>query len=172
MTNLDQTWALDGDPPTTLRPVCEDDLEVLREQKNRNREFFFFQGEISPAMQKEWFRAFEARDDDWMFIIEVDREACGCIGVRHEGGVIDFYNLIMWNRGGCGLMSRALACLVGVATEAYPSSAVRVLVLRSNPAVRWYEGRGFTIQAAGLQQGLEYVELRYGSVGLTGVAHD
>lgn len=170
--NLTRTWVLDEVSEALLRPIAASDLTVLREQKNRMRTSFFFQDEITPEMQQSWYQAFRMRDDDWMYVIDVAGVPSGCIGLRLDDGVVDFYNLMMWERSGSGLMSRALAVLIGAARKEYPAAEIGVVVLAANPAVDWYVRRGFHRQGVGQRQGRDYVMLRYGGLESTGSADD
>ena len=136
-----------GDPPVTLRPVrSPEDLELLRTWKNANRASFFHQEEILPEQQAAWFAALCEREDDFMFVVEEGGAAVGCMGVRALDGTADVYNVIRGRpeAGGRGVMSRALAAMVGFARLRL-DAPVTARVLRFNPAVSWYRKNGFVV---------------------------
>jgi RimJ/RimL family protein N-acetyltransferase len=130
----------------SLRTANEVDLPNLRQWKNEQREFFFFKGEISPEQQREWFRAYQARGDDYMFIVRVDETAIGCMGIRLLADSWDVYNVILGlaEHGGKGLMSKAFQTMLRFATSRCPKP-ITVRVLKRNPAVGWYKNNGFVI---------------------------
>lgn len=128
-----------------LRPAATAaDAEMLRTWKNTHRSSFFDRREIDAAAQEAWFAALLERDDDFMFLVVVDGVEAGSMGVRVLDGVADVYNVNLGREelGGAGYMSAALQRLLefAVTTFALP---VAVVVLKDNPAVRWYERNGF-----------------------------
>ena len=129
-----------------LRTANEADLENLRHWKNENREFFFFKNEIMPEQQFEWFNAYQCRSEDFMFLVIVDGEAVGCMGIRLINDSWDVYNVILGLKqfGGNGLMSRALQSMLHFA-ESRHSNQIALKVLKQNPAVSWYKKNGFFV---------------------------
>ncbi len=134
------------DPKMMLRTANEDDLTNLRQWKNDHREFFFFKGEISPEQQLEWFRAYQKRPEDYMFIVYVEESAIGCMGIRLIDDVWDVYNVILGSAdyGGRGIMSKAFKKMLSFAVSRYPGQ-ITLQVLKHNPAVDWYQKNGFLI---------------------------
>jgi len=132
----------------SLRTANEVDLPNLRQWKNEQREFFFFKGEISPEQQRAWFRTYQERGDDYMFIVRVDETAIGCMGIRLLDDVWDVYNVIRGSadHGGKGLMSRAFQTMLHFATSHCPNT-IAVQVLKNNPAMGWYKKNGFVIMS-------------------------
>lgn len=127
-----------------LRPVGNQDLELLRQWKNLNREMFFHRDAISAEQQEAWYRGYESRSDDHMFIAMDDGEPFGCLGYRLLDGNIDFYNVIRGrNDRGHGAMHEAMRRLVTTAMEQYPERPTIVRVIMGNPAIAWYEKCGF-----------------------------
>ena len=130
--------------PLSLRSIDVSDLENLRRWKNANRFAFFSQELISPEGQARWFDGYRARPDDWMFTVRVAEQPIGCMGFRRLGAAVDIYNVILgdpamgrrgWMRGGLRLLCSYVA--------SRHTRAIGVQVLRSNPAVHWYEKLGF-----------------------------
>lgn len=130
----------------SLRSTNENDLDNLRQWKNGQREFFFFKGEISPEQQHEWFRAYQKRPEDYMFIVLVEETAIGCTGIRLLDDSWDVYNVILGSaeHGEKGLMSKALQAMLRFAASRRPNP-ITVQVLKHNPAVGWYKKNGFVI---------------------------
>lgn len=130
-------------PPVRLRAVGEEDLEDLRAWKNAHKDAFFFKGEITPAMQKEWHRGYLARPDDHMFMAEDGGGKAGCLGFRVQGEAADCYNILgAPGAGGKGLMGHAMRLML---SHIFKTRAPRAgcLVLKDNPALSWYEKLGF-----------------------------
>lgn len=130
----------------TLRTASEGDLPNLRKWKNNEREFFFFKNEISLEQQREWFRAYLSRTDDYMFVILVNKNAIGCMGIRLIEGGWDVYNVILGSKdfGSKGLMSKAFKAMLQFAVSNHQYS-ITLKVLKHNPAIEWYKKNGFTI---------------------------
>jgi ribosomal protein S18 acetylase RimI-like enzyme len=133
-----------------LRSAGPQDLDNLRVWKNRNKEGFFFQGEITPQMQRDWYAAYLSRERDFMFIVESEAVAVGCMAFRvEELGAIDAYNIIAAPEGaGKGLMKAALAIMCSYAAQRYGPD-IGCLVLKNNPAVGYYRACGFEIVGDG-----------------------
>lgn len=89
------------------RSIVDSDLESLRQWKNSNRDRFFHSAIITPADQVAWFQGYETRSEDFIFIVENDHEALGCLGVRLlDGQGWEIYNVMRVVRG--GVATRAL----------------------------------------------------------------
>ncbi len=127
-----------------LRTAGESDLLRLREWKNSHREFFFFKEEISSEQQKEWYHAYQLRQEDYMFIVTAGEIPIGCMGIRLVDDKWDVYNVILGlpDQAGKGLMSKALRMMLSFAAS-HKTKPITVKVLKKNPAVRWYKKNGF-----------------------------
>ena len=133
-------------PQLTVRAILEEDIESLRTWKNAYRDRFFFQDVITPEMQQEWFQAYLLREHDFMFVVMHADQRVGCLGFRLLADRIDFYNVIVDSHSARkGYMSHALDLLCDAARKRYPRLPVMVSVLRSNPDMKWYLERGFTV---------------------------
>lgn len=125
-----------------LRAAVAADGPILREWKNAQREFFFFNEEISEAMQARWMTAYFERPDDYMFMVERDGRPVGCLGLRFEAGRGDIYNVILGDqplRGG-GVMSIALRAVLTFGRGLCEDIGLKVL--KTNPAVSFYARNG------------------------------
>jgi RimJ/RimL family protein N-acetyltransferase len=138
------------EPRVRLRAAGPGDLESLRSWKNAHRTSFFFQGEITPQMQAAWYAAYRERPGDFMFVVEHEGRACGCMGFRAtENGAIDAYNIIAApGAAGRGLMRAGMALMCSYAAAAHGRD-IGCLVLKSNPATAYYERCGFRIAGDG-----------------------
>jgi RimJ/RimL family protein N-acetyltransferase len=127
-----------------LRGAVIEDASHLREWKNAQRQFFFFNEEISEGMQTRWMSAYFERPDDYMFIVEQNGRAVGCVGLRFDEGRGDIYNVILGDpalRGG-GIMSLALRAVLTFGRK--HSENIGLKVLKTNPAVGFYARNGLS----------------------------
>ncbi|MEK7382201.1 MAG: FAD-dependent oxidoreductase [Elusimicrobiota bacterium] len=138
------------EPCVTLRAAGPGDLEQLRVWKNANKNGFFFQGDITPEMQKAWYGSYLLRPEDFMFVVEHEGRKVGCMGFRlQKDGSADVYNIIAAPGGaGRGLMKAAMA-LMCAHIAAHHTKDIGCLVVKGNPAAAFYEHCGFKIVAAG-----------------------
>lgn len=143
-----------------VRSIEATDVELLRVEKNRHKQYFFHSEEITPEQQSLWFQGLEAREDDYMFLILVDEEPVGSIGFRLTETDVDFYNLMLWSHRHrrSGYMASAFWGLKQLAEHLYPDRPLRVRVLSSNPAKDWYLRHGFSpVGHSAYEDGREYV---------------
>ena len=137
-------------PGLRLRAVGPGDLEDLRAWKNANVAGFFFRGEITPAMQAQWYEAYRGRPDDFMFIVEKDGAKAGCLGFRIlPGGEADTYNMIAAPESkGKGLMKAAMLLMCSYIASTRTKD-IGCLVVKGNPAVSYYEHCGYRVTGDG-----------------------
>lgn len=131
--------------PVTLRSIDDADLENLRSWKNANRQAFFFKDEITLEGQRDWFQGYLGRAHDFMFVVEADGQAVGCMGFRLAAGAADCYNIIgAPQSAGRGLMTQAMKVMCSyILKEHAPRLGCKVL--KTNPAVGWYQKCGYSI---------------------------
>lgn len=129
-----------------LRTANLDDQDNLRNWKNKNRQYFSNQALIPPEQQTDWFHGYSMRQHDYMFMVALHGKAIGCMGVRILEEKWDIYNVILGEpaAGGKGYMSRALQLMLVFAYRTRPCAA-QLKVLKSNPAVGWYEKNRFAV---------------------------
>jgi hypothetical protein len=136
-----------------LRAIGKEDIENLRNWKNKNKTSFFLNRDITPEEQEKWFAAFSVRSDDYMFVVEQkvdgDWQSTGCMGFRKlaDEGCVDAYNIM---RGvkiepGSFTMSDAFRAMLAFAASRYEDLPIRCKVLCGNPAVEWYKKNDFSI---------------------------
>jgi ribosomal protein S18 acetylase RimI-like enzyme len=144
---MKETFTLSSDsvPGVALRTIEGRDIESLRLWKNANRASFFFQETIEPEAQRRWFAAYVERPRDFMFVVETGASDVGCMGFRVLASGSDVYNVIRGTAGGPpGAMRGALRVMCSFARSSF-AVPVEARVLKSNPAVTWYEKVGFRI---------------------------
>ena len=131
-----------------LRAANENDHENLRQWKNKQRAFFFHKKVISREQQRAWFNTFTTRSNDFMFIVEVNNSAIGCMGIRLLDKVWDIYNVILGlpDYRKKGYMGKALQAMLDLA-QSVNHCPITLQVLKSNPAVTWYKKNGFVVTA-------------------------
>jgi RimJ/RimL family protein N-acetyltransferase len=132
----------------SLRAINENDLENLRHWKNEQREFFFHKDIITQEQQGAWFAKFEARKHDYMFIVDLNGNAIGCMGIRLLDESWDIYNVILGltNYGKKGYMGKAFQKMLAYA-QSVKKCPITLQVLKSNPAVAWYIKNRFIVAA-------------------------
>ncbi len=131
----------------SLRTISYDDIQVLREWKNKHKEFFFLKTDISPEEQMQWYESFRTRENDHMFVVFKGNIHVGCLGARLKNDCIDFYNIILGDKSykGKHVMTNSLLAVVSICSIRYPGMPIRVSVLKTNPAIEWYKKIGFEI---------------------------
>lgn len=131
-----------------LRAANENDLENLRQWKNEQREFFFHKDIITPEQQRAWFAKFQARNHDYMFIVDLNSKAIGCMGIRLLDDAWDIYNVILGltDYRKKGYMGKAFQTMLTYA-QSVSNCPFTLQVLKANPAVAWYKKNSFVVAA-------------------------
>lgn len=78
----------------SLLNINANDQELLRYWKNKYLSHFFYKEKISVSHQQEWYKGYNLRPEDYLFIIKVDSLPIGCIGIRLLDDYWDVYNII------------------------------------------------------------------------------
>lgn len=134
-------------PELKLVSASDIDQDRLRRWKNDHRTSFFYQKLIQPEQQLEWFRGYQSRDSDYMFMVEERGCPVGCMAFRAEDdNTVDLYNIIRGESGsGKVFMRDAMHVMLAYIRKEFPDREIKCDVLRDNPAVRWYQKCGFAI---------------------------
>jgi ribosomal protein S18 acetylase RimI-like enzyme len=128
-----------------LRTIETADIEDLRLWKNANSLSFFLKEKISPEGQKEWFKGYLARPQDFMFLVESGDLRAGCMGFRILEEAADCYNIIGAPASqGLGIMQAAILLMCSFIRNEYTKEII-CLVLKENPALDWYLKFGYRI---------------------------
>jgi RimJ/RimL family protein N-acetyltransferase len=104
--------------------------------------------EISPEQQRQWLRDYNNRADDFMFVVVLNSISIGCMGIRITNDVWDIYNVILGSliHKKQGYMSKAFHEMLNFANSER-DVPVTLKVLKTNPAVGWYQQNGFVISS-------------------------
>lgn len=134
----------DDFPEVVLRTATIRDCIKLKQWKNKNRDFFFFQKKINSKMQKKWFSDYLKRKKDFMHMVFFKKKEVGCIGFRILGAEADIYNVILGVESfrSRGVMSKAMHLLCSYIYSDF-TKKIGVKVLRINPALEWYKKNSF-----------------------------
>jgi len=148
-----------GEKNIHLRSASIVDLEYLRNWKNSERKYFFHQSVIEVEQQRSWFDSFYHRPNDYMLILDIDGASIGCMGIRLlSHNEWDVYNVILGvaSFGKQGCMGRALTAMLQMA-RSENDFPIKLKVLKSNPALNWYQKNGFNIE----YEEIDHLGLRY-----------
>lgn len=141
-----------------LRSANYEHLDLLRDWKNSQKEYFFHQKEISNIEQLRWFDSYINRNDDYMFMVVYKNIFIGCMGIRLFDENWDIYNVILGlnEYGGKGFMGVAFEAMLQWAIER-KKNPITLKVLKHNPAVSWYKKQGLII----VQSHDSYYSMKY-----------
>lgn len=139
-----------GNDVVRLRLIEEKDLETTLSWRNRDevRIWFKTNGVISLENHRAWYRCYEEKDDDFLFVIEADNKLVGQASVydidwvsgRAEVGRF----LAAPGEGGKGYISQACGQLVGFCAETLRIAYLFLEVFENNEkAIRVYKRNGF-----------------------------
>jgi|694.fasta_scaffold29153_10 hypothetical protein len=129
----------------SFKRMTIDELEILRINKNKNKNFFFLREDITPEQQLEWYEYMQNQKNNFMFVFFDNKNVpFGCIGYRKVDDVIDIYNVIRFVESDI-TMSKCMEKIIDEININYGELLKQVLVLENNPAITWYEKNGFEI---------------------------
>jgi RimJ/RimL family protein N-acetyltransferase len=133
-----------------LRPICEEDIEWLRETRNKHKNDFFDSNEITAEQQKQWYQRYrEVEGRDQMFIIQLkDGTPIGTVAVYD----IDIASraakfgrfLLLDEYRHCGYAEEAVKCLLNYCWNTMRLYKLKVEVYLDNlDAMAIYARAGF-----------------------------
>ena len=127
-----------------LKEISVEDIENLRVWKNKFKNHFFHNQEISTAEQIEWFENQYLLNDDKMFVVKLKDKSIGCMGYRFKEGIIDVYNIMRGVEDDTPgfKMSQAFRLMLDYLRSEYDLN-ISCVVLNANPAFKWYLKNGF-----------------------------
>lgn len=135
-----------------LRPLAEQDVEALRILRNKNKQFFYSDTEITQEQQEQWFKRYLAKKNDIMFAVHAQIENTDMFA-----GATALYNMsdtrcefgrfvIDDSFRGRGLGRDALVATMGIAFGQLKMKSMHLSVLECNcRALDLYERLGFTV---------------------------
>ncbi len=117
--------------------------DSLRRWKNRHAASFFYQQAISDKAQRDWFKAYLRRSEDFMFMVMLGDQAIGCIGIRLRGGIWDVYNVIrvVSSIKPAGFMSLAFNLIIKFA-QGVRSTSIQDHIVAGNSAISFHLKNG------------------------------
>lgn len=144
----------------SLESIDKTHLELLRQWRNANRNRFFFQEAVTPAGQMEWYAGYCKRANDWIFVVHSDGAIAGCVGYRLVDGAADLHTLLRHEtfERPSPVMSHAFDVITSYISQVH---GVRIIgqVLADNPALPWFQRRGFMLVGQGVHAGLPYIDI-------------
>lgn len=121
-----------------LRPIEAADLETIRALRNRYRQWFFDNREITRETHTRWFKALATKPIDF-FVIEDDGRVVGTISVTTSADGMEIGNLLLDPEcRGRGIMRHAVAELT-----AEPGRYVAHVKNGNTPSERVFLASGF-----------------------------
>jgi RimJ/RimL family protein N-acetyltransferase len=123
-----------------LRPLEERDLEFVRELRNRNREWFFDDQEITADAQRRWFDSLKDRPIRF-YVIEEEAIAVGTVSLKDTPEGLEVGNFLLDDRyRGRDLMRQAVEQLT-----ATPGRYVSHVKAGNERSLRVLQKTGFTL---------------------------
>ena len=135
-----------SDSSLVLRNIEQKDQNMLRQWKNKNRDYFFFKDEINAEMQQIWFEKYLNDSNNFLFAVEYNMTLIGCMGFKVTPEGADVYNIILGNDSFAksGIMSKAMKIMCSYILE-IGIDKVFLKVLQSNKiAYEWYLKNSFS----------------------------
>ena len=127
----------------TIRLANYNDLDNLRKWKNANKASYFYKKNITVKQQAQWFAGYierNAKEQDFMYIVEADGVSVGCFGYRIAAGVIDIYNFMLGNKEykGKGIVSKAGKGLWKHLDDTYLLDITAKVLNTNTDTINWY----------------------------------
>lgn len=137
-----------------LRPLTWEDIESLRILRNREKDFFLDNSEISEEQQKKWYGKYLLREDDIMFTIKQKSAPlifCGAIalyGIDRAKGVCEIGRTLVDKERcpdkGIGLEATCGACRF--AFEVLEIRKIQTQILKTNiRSMKLHQRAGFYV---------------------------
>ena len=122
-----------------LRKLQEKDLEILRQMRNENREWFFHNASISTEEQQHWYDNLPANLS--FYVLEEDGRIIGSVSLTEHLEGVEVGNILLDAKyRGRGLMHVAISNLISQA----PGKRYYARVLAGNEnSLRLFRSSGF-----------------------------
>ncbi len=137
----------------TFKPILSSDIEVLRLWRNKeeNRTKFIFDGIISSEQQINWYKSYETKNNDLMFIISenssnISFATVSLYNIDFISSSAEFGRIMIGENDfrGKGLGSKITSAIVHYAFEKLKLTTVYLEVFSDNfAAIKTYEKVGF-----------------------------
>lgn len=143
---MKQNWLL-REGNLTLRPLTSSDLPMTRQWRNDSREHFLHSGIVTEERHRAWFDEYVKREDDYVFIIELDERPvgqCSLYNIDRKDCEAEFGRLLVIpSQRKTGIAKRAMELLLRAAV----GIGLHTFYLRvrgtNKPAVKLYTKQGF-----------------------------
>ena len=131
----------------SLKEIDLDDIEYLREWKNKHRNSFFHKEVITSEQQSKWFDSYSIDPENNMFVVMLANKAVGCMGYRMKDDIIDVYNIMRGvdTNDENFKMSDAFKLMLNYIHYKYHKK-ITCVVLNDNPAFQWYIKTDFLVR--------------------------
>ena len=133
-----------------LRLAEHRDMSILRDWRLGAKFAFRYQGPIEEQAHIGWFEGLLSDPSRYLYMLEVDGEAIGCVGLRQEVSHWEVFNVINGKRDSGstrGVMRAGMQLAMSLAWMER-QMPIYASVLAGNPAVHWYASLGFELEDA------------------------
>jgi RimJ/RimL family protein N-acetyltransferase len=135
----------------SLRPLAEQDLELVRQWRNTDsiKKCFIYQEEITQEEQLKWYNKYLAADDDIMFVVEWKNKPVGAVSLYHIDRSIHYAEFGRLMVGamevrGLGIGKKASKAVCDFGFNVLGLKQIYLEVFADNPhAYKIYEDLGF-----------------------------
>lgn len=138
-----------------IKTICQEDIEYIRQLRNKNKNYFLYSEEISKRDQIKWYEKYTKDKTDYMFIISRlinDEEIkLGVAAIYHIDSIkreCEFGRIIVDRENVCqkGMGVVITKSICDIAKEFFHIASVRLEVFDDNePAKKTYIRAGFEI---------------------------
>lgn len=139
-----------GNDIVRLRLIEEKDLETTLSWRNRDEARIWFKSTstISLDQHREWFQRYQEKDNDFLFVIEVNNKLVGQASVYDidwDAGQAEVGRFLAApDEGSKGYIGQACAALIHLCTDTLSLKYIFLEVIENNErAVRLYQHNGF-----------------------------
>lgn len=142
-----------------IRPLAADECELLRELRNKNREYFFSSAEISREQQADWYRKYLEKENDYVFSVycnDIWIGSASLYNIKNDEG--EFGRIVIdgsrAQKKGLGTQAVEAVCKIGF--DRLELKRISLEVLSDNKrAVRAYEKAGFRFIEGKISDGID-----------------
>lgn len=131
----------------SISPLQHEEIELLRQLRNKHRECFFYSGEISAPEQEKWYSSYLEKKNDYVFSVYSRGKWIGSASLYNfsqDGTEAEFGRIVIEGAKGEGSTAVSAVCSIGF--EQLGLSVISLEVFSDNiRAVRAYQKAGFII---------------------------
>lgn len=153
-----------------LRPLADEDIEPLRQLRNRpeNRIWFFGSDLITPEGQRAWFERYLTKENDYMFSVflpQAPETFVGAVAIYGYERATDSYEvgrllLDSKNLPGRGMGAKLIAAVCELSKKIWGNIGLRAQVFSDNErSLRCFVKNDFVIDGTTEENGKEVILL-------------